>query len=188
MKPQILVLSGSERSGSYNARLASLAAKALGQAGAETTEMSLKALALPIYDGDIEAAGGVPEAGKQLRAAIDSHPATFIATPEYNSGYPALLKNALDWASRVKGTPLFGGKVVGIAAASPSARGGYRSLTQLRSMLELGMGALVLPEMVAVANAAHAFNEDGSFADANLAKLLDTLAQRLVAEAGRRAA
>jgi NAD(P)H-dependent FMN reductase len=83
------------------------------------------------------------------------------------------------------GAPASGlaGKVVGLGAASPGALGGYRALTQFRTMLELGMGALVIPEMVAVGGADKAFAEDGSLADQRTAAFLDQLVARLIREA-----
>jgi NAD(P)H-dependent FMN reductase len=93
------------------------------------------------------------------------------------------LKNALDWATVARpGAPGTGlaGKVVALGGASPGAMGAYRGLTQLRTVLELGMGALVIPEMVAVGNAASAFREDGSLNDERSAGFLDMIVARLV--------
>jgi NAD(P)H-dependent FMN reductase len=181
----ILVFSGSDRRDSLNLRLAGLAARRLKALGATVTHVRLSDYALPIYDGDLETQAGVPDGAAAFRGAIDAHAGTFIACPEYNSGYTPLLKNALDWASRVKNpagqmTPVFGGKVVALGAASPGFRGGYRALTQLRTALELGYGALVVPEMAAVANAATAL-DDGAIKDAVAAGLFEAGLKRLVA-------
>jgi NAD(P)H-dependent FMN reductase len=181
--PTILVLSGSTRSGSLNARLAALAATRLTAAGAKATLISLADFPLPFVDAD--GFGNAPAEATQLRETIDAHKGMFIACPEYNAGYPALLKNALDWATVAKpGAPASGlaGKVVGLGGASPGAMGAYRALTQFRTMLELGMGALVLPETVAVGGADKAFTEDGGLTDARTSGFLDALVSRLVRE------
>jgi NAD(P)H-dependent FMN reductase len=187
----VLAFTGSIRAGSINAKLTALVVERLKSAGASVSHISLKDYPLPIYNGDDEAASGAPDAAKALRRQIDAHAGCFISCPEYNSGYPPLLKNSLDWASRVKNdsgamTPVFGGKVVGLGAVSGGARGGYRGLTQFRSMIELGMGALVLPEMISVPNAATSFAADGSLTDPVSAGMLEAVVGRLITMAGRR--
>jgi NAD(P)H-dependent FMN reductase len=100
-----------------------------------------------------------------------------------------LLKNAIDWISRVRerGEPTyaaFKGRVFAIGAASPAAAGGLRSLMALRQILELGCGALVIPEQVTVARPDQAFDEMDNLKDENLAAALKALARRLVEMAG----
>jgi NAD(P)H-dependent FMN reductase len=184
--PSILVLSGSTREGSFNTRLATLAAQRLGAAGAAVTQISLADYPLPFVDA--AGFGNHPDKAMALREIIDRHAGLFITVPEYNAGYPALLKNALDWATVARpGAPASGlaGKVVALGAASPGAMGGYRALTQFRTMLELGMGALVIPEMIAVGNAGSAFRDDGGLSDERTAGFLDAVVTRLVKEAGK---
>lgn len=175
-KPTILVLSGSDRPGSLNAMLAGLAARKLGEAA---TLISLADYPLPFVD-ESHRGHVVPEAAA-LGALVGEHAGLFIASPEYNSGYTPALKNALDWISLARpGGPALAGKVVAIGGASPGPRGAYRSLTQLRTVLELGFGALVIPEMVSVPHADKAFDEAGAFeAEAN-AKALDVALARLL--------
>jgi chromate reductase len=190
MPPKILLFTGSTRTGSINDKLTVLIAPKLRAAGAEVSHVSLKDYPLPIYNGDDEKKGGVPANATAFRALIDTHQATCMVSPEYNSGYPPLLKNTLDWASRVRNdkgamTPVFGGKVVALGGVSGGMRGGYRGLTQLRTMIELGMGAFVIPEMVSVPNAATSFAADGSLTDAASIGALDAMVARLVREAGR---
>lgn len=104
---RILVLSGSIRTGSYNTKLAALAAKTAAMADAKVTQISLADYPLPIYDGDLEADTGVPENARKLKAVFQQHNGVFIASPEYNTAVTPLLKNTLDWVSRLsdKGEP-----------------------------------------------------------------------------------
>src|SRR6266404_9222746 len=94
---KILVIPGSLRSGSLNARLAAVAARELAQSGAEVTRISLADFPLPIYDGDLQAKSGVPKNAVNLKRMIGAHQGVLIVTPEYNSSVPALVKNTLDW-------------------------------------------------------------------------------------------
>jgi len=100
--PKILVFAGSIRTGSYNERLAALAAKELALTGAEVTRISLEDYPLPIYDGDGEAKSGVPAHARSLKRMMAEHSGVFIASPEYNASVTPLLKNTIDWISRVR--------------------------------------------------------------------------------------
>lgn len=183
---RILVFSGSTRPASFNRRLAAMAARDLRALGAEVTEISLADFPLPFVDED--GRPNPPENARRFNDVLQTHDGLFIACPEYNSGYPPMLKNALDWASMCNGgKPGLAGKVVALGAASPSPRGGYRALTQFRSVLELGFGALVLPEMAAVPFANKALAEDNVLADEGAAKVLAGTLARLVNELGYRA-
>ncbi|MCK7613313.1 NADPH-dependent FMN reductase [Roseibium sediminicola] len=178
--PKILVCSGSSRGGSYNGKLASLAAKKLAILDAEVTHLSLKDYALPIYDGDLETNSGVPDNARKLHRHFQGQDGIFLACPEYNAGITPLLKNTLDWISRVKEPgEAYKNKVFAIGAASPGAFGGMRGLIGMRTILEVGLGAMVLPQMVSVAKAASAFDERGALtderADGQLDRLVDAL-------------
>ena len=94
--PKILVIPGSLRSGSINARLAAVAAKEFVRADVEVTCISLADFPLPIYDGDLQARSGVPRSAINLKQMIGSHHGILIVTPEYNASLPPLLKNAID--------------------------------------------------------------------------------------------
>jgi len=182
----ILVFSGSSRPGSINHTLAALAAKTIEAAGASATLISLADFPLPMVTA--AGFGNAPENAHKLRNLIDTHAGLFITSPEYNAGYTAELKNALDWATVAKpGAPATGlaGKVVGLGAASPGGLGGYRGLTQLRTVLELGMGALVIPEMASVGGADKAFGPDGELLDERTAGFFKATIARLVKEAGK---
>src|ERR1043166_9326835 len=116
--PKILVLAGSIRTGSFNARVAALAAKELALAEADVTLISLAVFPMPLYDGDLEAASGPPQNAYKLKRLMCLQQGVFIASPEYNASITPLLKNALDWVSRVRERgepPLAGSKKRGFA-------------------------------------------------------------------------
>ena len=183
-RPRILVFAGSIRIGALSARLAALAVKELTLLDAEVTQISLADYPMPLYDGDLEAREGVPEAAKKLRALMAAHRGVYIATPEYNASLPPLLKNTIDWISRVRDpADPFRNRVFAIGATSNGRLGGYRALIALRQVLELGLTALVLPEQVAIREAGQAFDEDGQLRDERMARLLRTSLTRLIAVA-----
>jgi NAD(P)H-dependent FMN reductase len=162
--PKILVLAGSVRHGSTNRMLAVEAEAALQKAGVEATFADLREYALPIYDADLEADIGLPEAARALKKLAKEADGFAIASPEYNGSYPALLKNAIDWISRPEPGegPLaaFVGKPAAILSASPGVGGGQRVLRELRHFLE-GIRIKVLPHEVSIGKAGEAFDADG---------------------------
>ncbi len=183
--PKILVIPGSNRTGSHNVRLAALAAKELTLIDAEVTLISLQDYPLPIYDADLDARTGQPASALSLKQMIMAHHGVFVATPEYSASVPPLLKNAIDWVSRVRerGDPTyaaFKGRVFAIASASPGRAGGLRALMALRQVLELGCGAIVIPEQVAIPRADQAFDEMDDIVDTGTANLFRTELERLV--------
>ena len=183
--PKILVFAGSIRSGSYNARLAARAAQELALAEGDVSLISLVDFPMPLYDGNLEAASGPPENAHKLKRLMCQHHGIFIASPEYNASIAPLLKNTLDWVSRVrdpKEPPLaaYKNRVFALGAASNGTYGGMRSLMTLRQVLELGCGALVIPEQVAVREAASAFDEGDRLRDERMAGALKTVVNRLV--------
>jgi chromate reductase, NAD(P)H dehydrogenase (quinone) len=184
-RPKILVFAGSIRTGSFNGRLAALAAKELALHAADVTRISLADYPLPLYDGDIEVASGPPDNAKRLKRQFAAHHGIFVASPEYNASITPLLKNTLDWVSRVREAgdeprAAFRDRVFALGAASNGTYGGYRSLIALRHVLELGCGALVLPDQVAIRNAATAFDEAENLRDAGDADRLRSMLARLV--------
>ncbi|WP_454683694.1 NADPH-dependent FMN reductase [Ancylobacter moscoviensis] len=187
--PRIVVFAGSIRTGSFSASLAALAAKELALMECEPVLLSLADYPMPIYDGDLEAAQGVPAAAKQLRDQLAQADGVFIATPEYNAGLPPLLKNAIDWASRVQGGEgdAFKGPIYAIGSSSPGGLGGYRASMMLRQTLALGLGCLVLAEQVMVAGAAGAFAESGDLKDARAQERLRAVMSTLIEQAALRA-
>src|SRR5215469_13019356 len=99
---KILIIPGSLRTGSHNARLAAQAAYEFTQAGVDVTPLSLSDFPLPIYDGDLQAKSGVPKNAVNLKRMMGAHHGVVIVTPEYNSSIPALVKNTIDWITRVQ--------------------------------------------------------------------------------------
>jgi NAD(P)H-dependent FMN reductase len=164
--PRLLFIAGSAREASFNKRLARLGAQIADANGIAATFADLGDYPMPLYDGDLEAAEGPPENAKKLKHLMGLHNGVFIAAPEYNSSITPLLKNTLDWVSRVREgdeqpNEVFKTRVFALGSASPGGMGGLRGLNTVRQVLELGLGALVLPEQFAVPRAADAFEANG---------------------------
>src|ERR1700747_3228307 len=160
---KILVIPGSLRTGSLNARLAAAIAHELAQSGAEITRISLSDFPLPIYDGDLQAKSGVPKNAINLKRMIGAHHGVLIVTPEYNSSVPPLLKNAIDWVSRVQDAhenrgQVFRGRAFALAGASRGRLGGARAIAALRLILS-ACQALVIPNQLALAHADEAYDD-----------------------------
>jgi chromate reductase, NAD(P)H dehydrogenase (quinone) len=182
-KPKILAFAGSSRMASFNKKLVKIAAQGAEKAGAEVTVVDLRDFPMPIYDGDLEDKDGLPPTAKKWKELLIAHDGFLIASPEYNSSISALLKNAIDWASRSENDdepPLvcFKGKVVSLMSASPGALGGLRGLVTVRSILG-NIGVIVLPDQVAVSKAHEAFAEDGSLKDARQQASVERLGESL---------
>ncbi len=145
---KVLAFAGSTREGSYNKKLVAEAAEKAREMGASVTLIDLKEFPMPLYEADLEKSKGMPDAVKKLRQIMLAHDAMIIASPEYNASIPALLKNALDWASRSEdgegSKAAFKGKKIAIMSASPGKSGGVRALAHLRTVLE-DVGAIVVP-------------------------------------------
>ena len=183
--PRVLVLPGSTRSGSHDARLAALAAKELALIDAEVTRISLADYPLPLFDGDLDRQSGQPDNAYKLKRMLMAHQGVFIASPEYSASVTPVLKNAIDWISHVRergeqNHAAFKGRVFAIGAASPDPGGGLHALIALRQILELGCGALVIPEQVAIPHADQAFDGMDNIIEAATADLLRAQLARLV--------
>jgi chromate reductase, NAD(P)H dehydrogenase (quinone) len=160
---KILVIPGSLRSGSLNARLAAAAAYEFAQAGVEVTRISLGDFPLPIYDGDLQTKSGVPKNAINLKRMIGAHHGVLIVTPEYNASVPPLVKNTIDWVTRVQDAQetrgqVFRERAFAIAAASESRLGGTRSLAALRLILA-ACQATVIPNQLALSFASEGFDD-----------------------------
>jgi chromate reductase, NAD(P)H dehydrogenase (quinone) len=180
---KILVFAGSIRTGALSQKLASLVARELSLLDADVSLVSLSDYSMPLYDGDLEAREGAPDTARKFRRLMLSHRGVFIATPEYNASLPPLLKNTLDWVSRAKdpANDPFKGRFFAIGSTSDGKLGGYRALIALRQVLELGLGATVLPKQVAVSGASQAFDENGGLKDARTGDFLRASLSRLIA-------
>ncbi|MDD5200501.1 MAG: NAD(P)H-dependent oxidoreductase [Terrimicrobiaceae bacterium] len=182
-KPRIAAFAGSTRSGSFNKQLVKLAAESARSAGADVTVVDLRDLALPLFDQDLEATGGLPDGAKRFKTLLRESDGFLIASPEYNSSITAALKNAIDWASRAESDDepalaAFRGKAAALLAASPGALGGLRGLVHLRSILG-NIGVIVLPDQVAISTAHEAFDEAGRLKDGRKAAQVADLARGL---------
>lgn len=182
--PRILAFAGSTRTESFNKKLVRLAAAAAEKAGAVVTLIDLRDYPLPLYDADLETRDGLPAHARTLKQLFLNHDGLLIASPEYNSGISAVLKNTLDWISRAESDrepPLaaFAGKTAALLSASPGALGGLRGLVQLRMLLG-NIKVLVLPDQLAVSHADEAFQPDGTLRDARKQASVERLGALLV--------
>src|SRR4051812_45373312 len=179
--PKILAFAGSTREKSFNKMLVKIAAGAAEKAGAQVTYLDLRDLPMPIYDGDLEEREGLPANARKLKELMIGHHGLLISSAEYNSPITAVLKNAIDWASRPAPgeAPLaaFAGKVAALMSASPGALGGLRGLVHVRAILG-NIGVLVLPDQLAISKAGDAFDDDGNLKD----KTQDETVKRITAK------
>jgi chromate reductase len=181
---KILVIPGSLRTGSLNARLAAAAAYQFAQAGAEVTRISLGDFPLPIYDGDLQTKSGVPKNAINLKRMIGAHHGVLLVTPEYNSSVPPLVKNTIDWVTRVQDVQetrgqVFRERAFAIAAASESRLGGTRALAALRLVLT-ACHATVIPNQLALSFASEAYDDMDRLKHPSDIEALNALVRQLI--------
>lgn len=182
--PKILAFAGSAREASYNKLLVKIAAEGARAAGAEVTYLDLRDLPIPLFDEDLEAKEGIPENARKLKELMMAHQGLLIASPEYNGSITAVLKNAIDWASRpLPGEPplalsCFRDKVAALMSASPGGLGGLRGLNHVRSILT-GVGVLVLPDQRSISKAYEAFDADGRLKEPQQQAAVEQLGSKL---------
>jgi chromate reductase len=181
---KILVIPGSLRSGSLNAKLAAAAAYQFTQAGAEVTRISLGDFPLPIYDGDLQTKSGVPKHAINLKRMMSAHHGVLIVTPEYNSSVPPLVKNTIDWVTRVQDAHETRGQVFrerpfAIAAASEGRLGGTRCLAALRLILS-ACHATVIPNQLALSFADQAYDDMDRLKHAGDIEALNAMVRQLI--------
>jgi NAD(P)H-dependent FMN reductase len=190
-EPKILVFAGSVRSDSWNRKVAMAARNALAAAGADVTLADLRDYPMPMYDGDVEAEQGLPSPAKAFKELVRRHDVLVIASPEYNGSFPALLKNAIDWASRPEpGEPhlaVFRGKTAALLSASPGQGGGKRGLRHLRELLEM-IGMNVVGPLISIPRVSAAFDGTGNLARAEDQAALDGLVAELTGATANTAA
>ena len=156
---RVLVFAASLRRASLNRRLAELAAAVVEEKGGTPERATMADFDCPSYSGDVEQESGVPAGAQRLRERLTAADAFIIAAPEYNASMPGCLKNAVDWASRIRPQP-FNGRQGMLLSASPSMAGGNRGLWSLRVPLE-HLGARLYPDMFSLAQAHEAFDGAG---------------------------
>ena len=173
---KLMTISGSLRKGSYNRMLLAEAVEAFGPA--DVTEGDLN---LPLYDGDLEAASGVPVVVQTLAQQIRDADAVVISAPEYNKGISGVLKNALDWISRVEGA-VFKDKPTVVVSAAAGRTGGETAQFMTLSCLTQLQARLMPGTSVLIAGAMNAFDDTGTLRDGMSRKLLAKRMEALRAE------
>lgn len=172
----LLCISGALRRDSTNTKLVREAARIYG------SEHVFADLRVPLYDGDLEKDEGIPASVQRLAAAVRDAEAIAISCPEYNRSLTGVMKNALDWVSRVKGGP-WRDKPVAVMAAADGRTGGARSNFALRLALTAFRPRLITGPEVLVADSGNAFDADGRLIDDRYIKALTELMDQLRAEA-----
>lgn len=175
---KVLAFAGSTRTDSYNKKLIHNAANLATELGASVTVVDLKDYPIPFYDADLEKEQGMPANAKKLRDLMMQSQVVFIASPQYNASVSAVLKNAIDWASRNEqgkhSRDAFQDKKFVLMSASTGKRGGAKGLIHLRTILE-DAGANVIAEQISVPNAGNAFDDSGKLKDPALQQELGKL-------------
>ena len=172
---RILGVAGSLRRGSLNRALLGAAIK-LAPAGLTIDAFDLADV--PLYNGDVEAAGD-PAGVTAFKNAIRAADAVLFVTPEYNHGVPGVMKNAVDWASRPARDAALNGKPVGIIGASPGQVGTARGQSQLRQAFEFTNSFCMPQPEILVFRATEKFDANGDLTDAKTAEFLGTYLEAL---------
>ncbi len=187
MIPKILVFAGSIRTGAFSGKTADAATKELALQGADVTRISLADYPLPIMDEDLEKERGIPENAMKLGRIIAEHDGILIASPEYNSSIPPLLKNTIDWVSRIRkdGARVFKpyeGKVAALCSSSDGNFAGMRGLYHLRSVL-MNCHVEVITPQCSIARASQAFDEEGDLKEERMQNMMRKVCATLIERA-----
>lgn len=176
----IVGLSGSLRSGSFNSALLRAAASAM-PAGTTLEIGSIKGI--PLYDADVEAEHGLPDAVTKLKERIAASDGLLLVTPEYNNSLPGVFKNAIDWLSRPPADipRVFGGRPVGVIGASPGRFGTLLSQTAWLPVLKTLGTAAYFGGRLQISSAGSVFNDAGELIDERIRDLLRQYVEGFVA-------
>ena len=174
---KLLGISGALRANSTNTKLLREAARLFGPC-----TLSMADLRMPLYDGDLEAASGMPPEADLLRQQISNADGILLSSPEYNGNIPGVLKNALDWISRAKPNVLEG-KPLALMSAAAGRAGGARTQISARAALVSFRPRYALGPEVMIAGSGSAFDDEGHLTNehsiAGLSALMDALKQEL---------
>ena len=168
---RFLVFSASLREGSLNFELARLAAVTIEANQGEVDLASMRDFDAPSYNADVQNEEGFPPGAEEFRRRLEACNGFVVASPEYNASMPGVLKNSIDWVSRLSPQP-FNERAGLLMSASPSMSGGNRGLWALRMPLE-HLGARLYPDMFSLAQAHRAFDSEGRIADPQLQERFD---------------
>ncbi|MBT8153856.1 NAD(P)H-dependent oxidoreductase [Epibacterium ulvae] len=176
-QPTLLLISGALRKTSTNTALLREAARLFGTANVVEADLNL-----PLYDGDLETADGIPAAVQALADHIAAADAVVVSTPEYNKAPSGVLKNALDWVSRTEGAP-WADKPVAVLSAAAGRAGGELAQSILRGFLQPFAPRLITGPALHLAASYEAFDEAGQLKSERYAATLSELMAKLRAEA-----
>jgi NAD(P)H-dependent FMN reductase len=170
---KIIGLSGSLRKGSFNAALLRAAVAA---APAELTIEVGSIRGIPLYDGDLEAESGPPEAVRDLQNRIAEADGLLLVTPEYNHSVPGVFKNAIDWLSRPPSEipRVFGDLPVALMGATPGPAGTILAQTAWLPVLRTLRTRPWFGGRILVSGAARVFDASGQLLDEKLHSQLQT--------------
>lgn len=171
--PKLVGISGALRAGSTNTKLLAEAARLFGDA-----DYSLIDINFPLYDGDDEAANGVPAAVQAASDQIAAADAVIISTPEYNKGPSGAMKNALDWISRTEGSP-WNNKPVAVMSAAAGRAGGERAQMILRGFMVPFRPRILQGPEIHLAGSGSGFDDNGHLTGEIYVKELTQLMQAL---------
>lgn len=177
-QPTLLGLSGSLRKDATNRKLLREAARLFDPVSYAEADLNL-----PLYDGDLEDAEGIPASVQMLADQIGQADAVIISTPEYNKGPSGVLKNALDWVSRTKGNP-WAGKPVAVMSAAGGRAGGERAQMILRACMVPFQPRILQGPEIHLADSSNEFDDQGRLLSERYENSLHMLMQKLRAEAG----
>lgn len=180
---RILAICGSTRKQSFNSRLLAYCIELIQQQNMPVTLLQLQDYPLPLYNGDLEEAEGIPQSALAIKQLMREHQGFLIASPEYNGSITPMLKNVLDWASRAEPeeAPLssYRGKTAALISASPGALGGLRAMVHLRDIMK-NLGCITIPEQLNLGSAHKAFDNQGTLLDGTQNQRAQMLCEKLI--------